>query len=395
MDLTAALLHAAARRPHVLVVPALGGTAVRFRLEAELAQRGWPQATAPADTDVLVLAGAPGPALMAVVDEVWLHVPAPRARTTIADPDLVPTALDEAALLLADGAHQRNSAPPTASPAPDAAPDAAGKGGELSTLIHRSVSSNSHVPSESHESESGHGDHDADHAGHGGEHGGHGESHGGHHDHHGGGMDLPGALTMAALGADRDGLTLDQLHVPLGPLLPDWPTGLVLHVTLQGDVIQEATAEVLDREHRQAFWRPGDAAARELDGLARFLAVAGWADAADRTRAVRDRLLADGTTDEATERAVALVRRVRRSRTLRWSVRGIAAGGADVAALLGQRLDAVEAALRGDGAGVVRLAAEDLPELLVGVELAAARLVVAVLDPDTGSTAVADAVPHG
>ena len=42
---------------------------------------------------------------------------------------------------------------------------------------------------------------------------------------------------------DRDGLRLDQVHVPLGPALPDWPAGLILHVALQGDVVQHASVE--------------------------------------------------------------------------------------------------------------------------------------------------------
>lgn len=76
----------------------------------------------------------------------------------------------------------------------------------------------------------------------------------GHHDMHGGrgnmhadhqGMEMPGGLPMADRGEDRDGLMLDQLHVPLGPLLPDWPAGLVVHTTLQGDVVQAARIEIL------------------------------------------------------------------------------------------------------------------------------------------------------
>src|SRR5260370_29378823 len=47
------------------------------------------------------------------------------------------------------------------------------------------------------------------------------------------------------LGADRDGLRLDQLHVPLGPVLPDWPAGLVVHLTLQGDVVQHAEVQAV------------------------------------------------------------------------------------------------------------------------------------------------------
>jgi hypothetical protein len=59
-----------------------------------------------------------------------------------------------------------------------------------------------------------------------------------------GGMVVRGTA-MARRGMDRDGLRLDQLHLPLGPVLPDWPAGLLLRLTLQGDVIQEAEAEAL------------------------------------------------------------------------------------------------------------------------------------------------------
>lgn len=51
---------------------------------------------------------------------------------------------------------------------------------------------------------------------------------------------------MAGRGPDRDGLALDQLRVALGPVLPDWPAGLTLLLTLQGDVVQEAEARRLD-----------------------------------------------------------------------------------------------------------------------------------------------------
>ncbi|HXV94131.1 MAG TPA: hypothetical protein VD813_12585, partial [Pseudonocardia sp.] len=159
-------------------------------------------------------------------------------------------------------------------------------------------------------------------------------------------MELPGGLAMADLGDDRDGLRLDRLHVPLGPVLSDWPAGLVLRVVLQGDVIQDATAEVLDAGHGSVFWQgPGLAAARELDALARFLGVAGWADTAARARRLRDDLLAGAPAGRVADPARALLRRVRRSRTLRWLVRGIPAGPVDVAALVEQRTAAVEAAL--------------------------------------------------
>lgn len=201
-------------------------------------------------------------------------------------------------------------------------------------------------------------------------------------------MELPGGLTMADLGEDRDGLTLDRLHVRLGPVLPDWPTGLVLRTTLQGDVIQEAAAEVVDGARGSPFWdRPQRAAARELDALARFLGVAGWARIAARTRWLRDGLLGDGADDRAADYATGaqdLVRRVRRSRTLRWSVRGLRAGPIDLLAAVENRLGAIEAALSDPSTvSPLRPSAAELPEFVVGAELAAARLIIAVLDPDT------------
>ncbi|GAA5109591.1 hypothetical protein GCM10023320_00290 [Pseudonocardia adelaidensis] len=347
MDLTALLLRVAARRPHVLVVAVPGAAGARLALEAALAHRGWPVATGPADADVLAVAGAPGPDLAAVVDAVWGQVPAPCVRIDVPAPADVGERLDAAAALLADAEHQRTEV----------------------------VDGNEgHGDHEEHHDHDGHHDH--------AEHGGGG--HDGHHHGHGGTV---AGLPMAEVGPDRDGLTLDRLHVPLGPVLPDWPAGLVVRVTLQGDVIQEASAEVLDAGPAEPFEWPS-VAARELDGLARFLGVAGWPRAAGRARTLRDALLAGG---EVGAEVTALVRRIRRSRTLRWLVRDISVGSTDLAALLAERLAAVEDALperqRGGHAGVARQyghhAGAGMAELLVGAELAAARLIVAALDRET------------
>jgi hypothetical protein len=208
-------------------------------------------------------------------------------------------------------------------------------------------------------------------------------------------MVLPGGLTMADLGEDRDGLTLDRLHVPLGPLLPDWPAGLVVHVTLQGDVVQEAAAEVLDpADHAD---QPLPSAVLELDGLARFLGVAGWADAAARCRGLRDRLLIDPEDRRAVGAGLALVARVRRSRVLRWSLRGIRAGGTDLGELLDERLARAGDALDGEGSGAVGTAPDlnALAEALVGAELAAVRLIVAAVDPRTERVATAGGLNRG
>lgn len=197
-------------------------------------------------------------------------------------------------------------------------------------------------------------------------------------------MALPGGLRMADLGEDRDGLTLDRLHVPLGPALSDWPAGLVVHAVLQGDVVQEAEVEVLDAAAAASFWdsTPAHPAARELDALARLLAVAGWPDAAADARRRRDALLAGPAPERVVAGTERLLQRVRRSRTLRWLVRGIPAGPYDVAELVDGRLAAVDAALRGASRALRRPGPDVLPALLAGAELAAARLIVAAVDPD-------------
>ena len=240
---------------------------------------------------------------------------------------------------------------------------------------------------------------------------------------------MPAGLAMAEQAPDRDGLKLDQLHLELGPVLPDWPAGLVLRVALQGDVVQEAEVELVPAaagtDAGPSFWdEPAAAAAAgelvdsavlatrtaasHLDSVARLLGVAGWAEAALRARRLRDELLEERGDGLAVER---FARRVRRARTLRWLLDGIGAldrdaalargvsgpalrAGGDVRARLWQWLAEAEAALAGgpvagegprgalEGApGSVALL-EVLPGLVCGLDLASARLVVASLDPD-------------
>ncbi len=362
MDLTALLLRAGARRPHVLVAAAVGGTGVRLAVEAALARRGWPAAGGPADADILVVAGVPGPELAPVVERIWRQIPAPRARASIACPSRTDATLDAAAAQLALLGHQRIVARVT-----DRPPDHGGDEHE--------------APGDDEHGDDERGDEQGTDEGGDGEHDGHA------------GMEMPGGRPMAEMAEDRDGLMLDRLHLPLGPVLLDWPAGLVLRLTLQGDVVQEAEAAVLDAGRGAPFWdRQGHARVRELDALARFLGVAGWADAAARARRIRDAALAGA---DVADPVAVLVRRVRRSRTLRRLVTGIAAGPVDVAGWLERRLAAVDA----PGVGSSRAAVGDLPELLAGAELAAARLVVAALDPDTEPAGTAGAltieVPRG
>ncbi|HEX4815179.1 MAG TPA: hypothetical protein VFV66_20750 [Nonomuraea sp.] len=230
-------------------------------------------------------------------------------------------------------------------------------------------------------------------------------------------MDLPGGVPMAGRGPDRDGLTLDRLHVPLGPVLADWPAGLVVDTVLQGDVIQEAVVRALPPgEHGTPFWaEPGRGAAARLDGLGRLLGVAGWPWAAREARRLRDRLLAvadggGGRGGEVAGEFRGFARRVRGSVVLRCMLRGVGVvGGGGPERARGDVLDRAyrwveeaEDAIGGPGRpGVPDRLPDRLPDrwpdrlpdgllggLLAGADLAQARLIVASVDPDLERVAV-------
>ncbi len=184
MGLTGSLLRIAATRPHVLVVGVPGQISTRLSVEAEIARRVWPVAGSPADADLLVVAGNIGPQLSAVVETVWGQIPAPRARVTITTTSELADALDAGVRELAAVTAQRRD--------PDHPP---------------SVPT---VDQERADGDTAHGDP---------------QTSDGQQMHHmpGGAMEMPGDIPMADLGKDRDGLMLDALHVPVGPLLADWP----------------------------------------------------------------------------------------------------------------------------------------------------------------------------
>ena len=251
-------------------------------------------------------------------------------------------------------------------------------------------------------------------------------------------------LPMAHQGDDRDGLRLDRLHVPLGPVLADWPAGLVLQLTLQGDVVQQAEPEVLaggagsfwDEPWRRTaageYVTTAEAARRRaaahLDSLGRFLSLAGWGAAATAARRLRDDLLAGMPAGRLGPDTRRFARRVGRSRTLAWLTAGLgelSAGDAAAAGAGGRPvgdvavryrrwcadLDAAVLALedasplrpadleppRGpaaDGSSPSAGLLAVLPGLVVGTELAAARLIVASLDPDLDEIPAQTAASH-
>lgn len=371
MDVNRRLAQAAIRRSTVLLVEVPGWAATRYAAERAIRQRGWRLALSPADADALVTCGAPGPRMAHALDLVWAQLPGPRTRVAVSAPSAVDAAFAQAAASLVDTDRQRADAarrstePVMGGPAEGADPDA---------------------------EDTDHGDTD------------HGDM----------GM-RPGGIPLAGGAEDRDGLEMDVLHVPLGPVLPCWPAGLLLHCTLSGDVVTAARPEVLGAAGDAVLDPPPRRAAAvdRLDRAARLLVLAGWEKVATDTVRLRDDLLdSDDDDDDAADAANAarvdrVVGRVRRSRLLRWSLRGAGPIDMDTCHELG---------LHGRSAGDVHdrlvtllwdarsaLDGRSLPapvpldalaRLLPGRELGAVRLMVASLDVDTGvRTATPAAAP--
>jgi hypothetical protein len=180
---------------------------------------------------------------------------------------------------------------------------------------------------------------------------------------------------MANTSADRDGLTLDTLTVRFGPVLPGWPTGLVLRGSMQGDVLTDVDLSWADAAPPQNGGT--EPAVCALDALSRFLIVAGWPAAAREAREARDARRSWPDRDETLRLVSRLTRKVSRSRTLAWSVRGIAPalGDGDVLGRVRRWCDTAE---HGAPAHAATLA--EVATALEGMELAAARLAVASVE---------------
>jgi hypothetical protein len=332
MGLTTRLMSAAARRPCVLLVPIPGHTSARWAAEDALDRLGWPQAASPAAADVLLSCGPIGPQLAGLVDVAWDAMPGPRVRTSVSGTEDVDVMLAAAARALTDFAAHRQDARARAAPAlsaQDLSPDRDEPPGEGSGGM------DSHMDM----------DMDMD---------------------MGMDMDLPGGLVMADRVEDRDGLRLEGLHVPLGPLLPAWPAGLRLDAVLSGDVLVEVEVRQLDACVEAAI-RPE---LRALDALAMLLEAAGWQDGALRARVARSNGGAGPRTQD-------LLRRVQRARLLRWTLRRLPAPGADD---LATHLDRLTGAVRGE-VELETARVDELQTALVGLDVGTAALVVAAYGP--------------
>ncbi len=408
----------------MLAVTLPGATELRLEAEAEVRRRGWPVVDTPAAADLLLVCGVPAPGDAQWLDAVGGSMPEPALRVVVGENGRVADALDRARAELVDRAATRRPAAAVAD-----VPVAPGPGPHEGHGDVHGHGHGTHHDSPPPEASAGPGDHTG--------HDMHGmQGMGGMHNMHA--MGEVAGLPMAERGDDRDGLRLDQLHVPLGPALSDWPAGLILRCTLQGDVVQDVEVDHLPAApgRRLPFWDEpwlraargepvtGDRAARRrcaahLDSVGRLLAVVGWEDVAARCRRLRDALLSGTSREVIGGDLRRTLRRIRRSRTLRWSITGLGelpAARARAAGVTGPALAAdgdahdrllvwigeIERGLDGlDDEGP--LTPDDrtgprgvlggsrppsqallslLPELLIGAEFAGARIVVASLDPD-------------
>ncbi len=432
---------------HVLIVEVPGWALTRIAVERAVTSRGWRPALTPADADLLVVCGDPGEPWRPVIDRLWAQMPGPRALVRAAGPEQVAEALEFAAATLLRGGDENWSGDTTDARGVHGDDDHAGSrashGGD-SHDSHEDGDRNAHGGGHDDEGHEHHhrSDHDAsnhdgsdhdgsDHDGSdhdasdhdGSDHDGSDHDGSGGEEMHGdmdsdmgdmdmgdtdmGDMDMPmpGGIPLAGGDEDRDGLEMDVLSVPLGPVLPAWPAGLVLRCVLHGDVIARV----------ETSWLPGAdpppgppvdgrvRAALDCDGVARLLILAGSDRAARGFRDVRDALLDGAPLEACSAAAASWAVRVRRSRTLRWSMRGL--GGIDQSelderglpdVLVGDVHDRLLARATGianrltsgsDGApanvGALAGGAVDvIPALVTGLDLGAARLVVASVDPD-------------
>ncbi|MEU4250374.1 hypothetical protein AB0F15_23490 [Amycolatopsis sp. NPDC026612] len=388
MDLTAWLLGRTPVRP--LVATTVGGTGARLAVEQEIRRRGWRPALNPAEANLLIVPGPADPAMAPFTNAVWQLIPAPRVRLDLVDASEVASALSSAERRLRSPEEQRSAATEDTvalnaehhhTPAIEAHHAAPGSHDDQQHSHHSGHGDTEHSRHEGHGSQDEHAD---------GSHSGQ-MAHGHHHGHDMSGMEMPGGIPMADRADDRDGLKLDRLTVPLGPVLPAWPAGLLVHAVLQGDVVQEAVVEtVLTPAHgTAAFWDSLASdririAARRLDSCARLLTVAGWEHAAVTAARLRDNLLSE---QEPGPRFARWAKLVRRSRVLRWSLTGVGihADSGDALDRLTRWIDEAEAAIDGTASAVDEDPAavlDALPGLLAGAEFATARLIVASFDPD-------------
>ncbi|WP_139312837.1 hypothetical protein [Acuticoccus yangtzensis] len=178
----------------------------------------------------------------------------------------------------------------------------------------------------------------------------------------------PMAMTTDDL---RDGLALDAYSATFGPYLTQWPPGLIMETTLQGDVIQ--SVRIVEAPLAQDLL----AATPHLE-LARLLRLL-------ELPALADRLVRAALADPA-RAAAGLARAVRWTGLLAAIPSALARdeSGGDVRSRTAGRLDALSAGRPADPA-----APGDLAAMLIGLEWHEAALVLASFSIDELRGAIA------
>lgn len=173
----------------------------------------------------------------------------------------------------------------------------------------------------------------------------------------------PYGRPMPMTGEDRDGLALDQLHLRLGPFLDAFPPGLVLDVTLQGEVLQSVEAHVAHStsaagerdtgDLRFSVARPGEAHPAPVVSELRWLAHGLHVHGLDAHAATAARLAVSmgepGAGGRDLSAAFASLRRRLRWSGLRWTLQGVGPvdGFGDAAGRWQTRLDQIADGLSG------------------------------------------------
>jgi len=262
---------------------------LRLNVESWLHEKNWRESNSPASTDILIVCGQADEEMTNAIARIQCILPKPAA-TILFSKDNEPNHLQ--ADVYADG-NDIKSALNNArlrlwqDREPSLTPIMEDDNHEEHTNGNHN---HSHKEEEKPEENQGHEKHS--HHKNGGNSKGHKQEDEGHDEHDHDDM-KPGGLPMAERGEDRDGLKLDVLHIPMGPILYAWPAGLQLNVSMQGDVIQEAEFSPLENSGElSSYWNEpwekiltnkqvtlSEAETRRiiahLDSLQRLMAVSG------------------------------------------------------------------------------------------------------------------------
>lgn len=147
---------------------------------------------------------------------------------------------------------------------------------------------------------------------------------------------VPYGRPMAEVAPDRDGLRLDQLTVRIGPFFARFPTGLVLEILLQGDVVQQAHVVLatdpetpVEANARTPFHdaldTPVPVSLLELERARSHLRSIASALVAQQLPSLARRVLrlANHVHPDRSEDVQRLHRLLRRSQMLGWATRGV------------------------------------------------------------------------